>query len=352
MLEISSTIRNDIREIIKAPVDWQQFDNSTVLITGANGMIASYIVYTLLEINEQQNMNINVVGVVRNEEKSRKHFGEICQREDFTLLVQDVCDPIPEGICADYVIHTASQASAWHFENDPVGTIMANLQGTEQVLRLAKRSSSKSTLFISSLKVYGKVENGSEKLAEDSLGYIDNTSYKNCYAEGKRAGETLCACYHQQYGLDIKIVRPSYIYGASSLEDDRVWAQFIKNVVLQEDILLKSNGAALRSFCYVSDTVKAIFMVLLKGKCLYPYNISSEISDVTIRDFAKYAVDAFPERGLTLSFANKEDEVLPAAIPGVTPELLEHKRLDELGWAADVDIKEGIKRSVNILEGR
>ena len=108
--------------------------------------------------------------------------------------------------------------------------------------------------------------------------------------------------------MDIKIVRPSYIFGAASLDDDRVWAQFIANVVRGENILLKSNGAPYRSFCYVTDTAAAMLMVLLKGENMYPYNISSEGGNVTIRDFAKKAVEAFPEKGLTLSFANPEDE--------------------------------------------
>ena len=117
----------------------------------------------------------------------------------------------------------------------------------------------------------------------------------------KEASETLAASYCKQFGLNVKIARPSYIYGASSLTDDRVWAQFIANVVRHENILLKSNGAANRSFCYVTDTVSALIYIMLNGENVTPYNISYEKSDTTIRNFAKTACEVFPERNMTLA---------------------------------------------------
>ena len=167
----------------------------------------------------------------------------------------------------------------------------------------------------------------------------------------KRAAETLSASYAKQYGMSIKIVRPSYIYGAASLDDDRVWAQFIANVVKGENILLKSSGAPLRSFCYVTDTAVAMLKVLLDGENVYPYNISDKESNITIRGFAKKAVEAFPERGLTLSFANKEDEAEPVIdYDKQTPEIMNSDKLEALGWKANVNILRGIKRAVAILE--
>ncbi|MCC8022998.1 MAG: NAD(P)-dependent oxidoreductase [Clostridiales bacterium] len=346
-------VYRDIQSVLEARLPWEDMREKSVLITGANGFIGHYLVLTLLEYNDRSGAGITVYALVRSEENARRKFGELAQRGDLKLVVQDVCQPIAQVERADYVIHAASQASAYHFEHDPVGTMNANLIGTEQVLQFAQKSGTLSTLFVSSLKVYGEVRDGSSMLREPVLGSLDINSYQNCYAQGKRAAETLCACYCQQYGLPVKIVRPSYIYGASSLEDDRVWAQFLKNVVKRENILLKSSGAPLRSFCYLSDTVKAFFTVLLLGKDAKPYNIAARHSDTTIRDFAKCAVEVFPERGLTLSFARKEDEVLPprpASAP--TPEIMDSGALEALGWQADVDLEEGIRRSVQILEAR
>jgi nucleoside-diphosphate-sugar epimerase len=151
----------------------------------------------------------------------------------------------------------------------------------------------------------------------------------------------------------VKIARPSYIYGASTLEDDRVWAQFLANIIRRESILLKSNGAAYRSFCYVTDTASALLTIMLKGEVGVPYNIAAAHSDITIRDFAKTAVAVFPERGMSLAFANPEDEAEPVLdVTKKTPEILASERLEKLGWQAQVDVKEGIRRAVLTMEER
>lgn len=349
--QVSENIYADVRIIMEADIPWETLKGTKVLITGAGGFISYYLILALLAKNDEKDMGIKVLGIVRNMDRAKKKYGALLEREDFVIYEQDVCEPFALPEKADYVIHAASQASAWHFENDPVGTINANLTGTVQALEYAKQSESKATLFVSSLKVYGQVHDGSKTLKEDNIGYVDHTSYKNCYAQGKRAAETLCASYHKQYGMSIKIARPSYIYGPAAIDDDRVWAQFIANVVRKQSILLKSNGGAYRSFCYVADTAAAILLILLKGEDVTPYNIAAEHSNITIRGFAKTAVEVFPERGLTLSFANKEDEKEPEiSYFQSTPEILDHERIDALGFEAKVDLKEGIRRAVLVVE--
>ena len=358
---VKGTLFEDIAEIAEDSIDWNKLSGKTVLVTGAAGFIAFHIVTAMLLHNDglkenvtadSESSRINIVGMVRNLERAERKYGALADRDDLTLIEQDVCEPFDFGIRSDFVIHAASQASAWHFENDPVGTIRANLVGTDNALSYAKDCGA-TLLLVSSLKVYGDITDGSKELTEEMQGYVDPDLYKNCYAIGKRASETLAASYAKQYGMSIKIVRPSYIFGAASLDDDRVWAQFIANVIRGEDILLKSNGAPYRSFCYVTDTVRAVFRVMLDGEDMQPYNISDKSCDITIRGFAKKAVEAFPEKGLKLVFANKEDEAEPAVdYTKKTPEIMNNRRLTELGWSAKVDISKGIKRAVAILTER
>lgn len=347
---INPYIYQDIQTIVNSDLAWESFQDKTILITGAAGFIGYYLVTTLLELNDQKGLNLHVIGLVRNKERAEKKFNMLLQRGDFELAVQDICSVIQIDKKADYIIHAASQASNIQFETDPVGTIGANLSGTINVLDYARKVGTISTLFISSLKVYGTVHDGSSDLKEETIGYIDHTSYKNCYAQGKRAAETLCASYIKEYGMDIKIARPSYIYGASSLNDDRVWAQFMANVVRHENIVLKSNGAAYRSFCYVADTVAALFTILLKGTPGQPYNIATSTSNVTIRDLAKITAEVFPERHLGRFFVNPEDEKEPIINPSVTPEILNSDKLQALGWSAQFDLPTGVRRSICILE--
>lgn len=348
---VSENIYKDLQVIMEADIPWEMLKGRSVLITGAGGFISYYLVCALLARNDESGLGIKVLGIVRNMERAKAKYAALLSREDFKLYEQDVCDDFAIGEKADYVIHAASQASAWHFENDPVGTINANLTGTVKALEYAKKSDSRATLLVSSLKVYGQVHDGSKTLKEETVGYLDHTSYKNCYAQGKRAAETLGASYHKQFGMSVKIARPSYIYGPARLDDDRVWAQFIANVVKGESILLKSNGAAYRSFCYVADTAAALLLILLKGEDVQPYNISADHSNITIRGFAKTAVEVFPNKGLTLSFANKEDEEEPDLSQfSSTPEILDHEKLDALGFVAKVDLEEGIRRAALIVE--
>lgn len=348
---IHPALYQDILSVAEASLPWEQLQDSHILITGANGFIGYYLAAALLLRNDLYNQNIQITGLVRNLQKASAKFGVLLERNDLKLMVQDVCDEIHLAHPADYIIHAASQASAYHYETDPVGTMTANLTGTIKVLEAARESCSKSAVLVSSLKVYGTVYSDSVSLKESDIGYIDHTSYKNCYALGKRAAETLCASFHKQYGLPVKIARPAYIYGASTLEDDRVWAQFIANIVRKENILLKSSGAPLRSFCYVADTASALLTILLKGEDVQPYNIAAAHSDTTIRNFARTAVSVFPERKLTLSFANPEDEKEPLINPAApVPEILDSTALHRLGWTAGIDLKEGIRRSVCILE--
>lgn len=347
---VKKSVYSDAYEIASAGISWDKLSGKSVLITGAGGFIGYYLVLGLLTRNDLHDENITVYALVRNEERAKAKYGALLERDDLKLCVQDVAEKIAVDN-ADFVIHAASQASNIQFENDPVGTINANLMGTSNVLEFAREKECESTLIISSLKVYGKLQTGKSFIQEDDIGYVDFTSYKNCYAEGKRASETLAACYAKQYGMNIKIARPSYIYGASSLTDDRVWAQFIANVVRHENILLKSSGAVLRSFCYVTDTVTAMLTILLDGENAVPYNISNKASDITIRGFAQEACRVFPERNITLSFADPKDEPEPDMTKfDVTPEVMDNSRLLELGWEPSVDLAEGIRRSVAVLE--
>lgn len=346
----NSIVYDDLQTVANAKLPWEMLKNKTIMITGAAGFIGYYLTMAMLIRNDLFGDNIKVLALVRSKKKAKERFAGADNREDLTLIVQDVCQKIETEEKADFVIHAASQASAYFFENDPVGTIDANLSGTYNVLQYAKECGSVS-LVVSSLKVYGAVHTGKNSISETDIGYIDQVNYKNCYAQGKRASETLCASFGKQYDMPVKIARPSYIYGPSSLNDDRVWAQFIANVVRKENILLKSNGGALRSFCYVTDTATALLTILLKGESVYPYNISNPNSNVTIRNFARAAVNAFEDRGLKLSFANKKDEKEPQRSPmEPTPEILENDRLTALGWTPQVSLTDGIRKAVMIVE--
>ena len=347
---VKKSIYTNLMDIAEAPISWDKLRGKTLLLTGAGGFIGYYMTCGILLRNDLYGDNIKVLALERFGDFARKRFGHLLERDDVELIEQDITVPI-QAERADFVIHAASQASNIEFERDPVGTISANLGGTVNALNYAKDSGAEAALVVSSLKVYGALHTGKPYIEEDDTGYVDFTSYKSCYAVGKRAAETIAASYIKEYDMNVRIVRPSYIFGASRLDDDRVWAQFIANIVRGQDILLKSNGATNRSFCYVTDTVTAMLHVLLDGENGVPYNISNEASNTTIRGFAQAACEVFPERNMKLAFANPEDEIMPEPSPNdPTPEIMDNKRIRSIGWEPKVDLKEGIRRAVAILE--
>lgn len=346
---LSPAFYDDIYALTKNEIDYSRFQNKTILITGAAGLIGKYLVLSLLCANDLYDYHISVIALVHSKKKASMVLGDAVNREDIRIIEADVCNLPPDLPKANYVIHAASPASAIQYRENPVGTFTTNTVGTYSVLEYAHLNQCESIVCCSSLKVYGQFNDKRQILNEEANGILDFTNYLNCYAEGKRATEMLCNSYFQQYHLPVKLVRPSYIYGACSLDDDRVWAQFIANVVRNENILLKSNGAVLRSFCYVRDTASAIFRVLLNGENGIVYNIADKKSDITIRQFAELAVEAFPERKLTLSFENEKDAIEPD-INSVSAEVLTNDKLLELGWIPQVDISNGVKITVSILE--
>lgn len=347
---LSPSFFKDIDELSERNIDFEQLNNSSVLITGAAGLIGKYLTLCLLNRNDKYHQNIHIIALVHTIKKATSVFGKLIERSDITFIESDICQ-LPNSLpAADFIIHAASPASLLQYKTNPVGTITANTVGTYQILEYAKNINCKSILCCSSLKVYGTYDTYFDKIQEDNLGKLDFTNYLNCYAEGKRALETTCASYIKQYNLPIKIVRPSYIYGPCPIDDDRVWAQFIANIIRKEKILLKSNGLTHRSFCYVLDTAAAFLSVLLSGKNGEIYNISDDSSNVTIRSFAEIAVQVFPERNLSISFENPEDKEIPADYKKSTPEILDSEKIHSIGWEALVSIADGIHKIVSIME--
>jgi nucleoside-diphosphate-sugar epimerase len=148
-------VQNDIAKIVNYNIDWQMLCNKTVLITGANGDIATYIVYTLIKLNTEYHYNIQVLGLVRNKNRAVARFCDILHRKDFILLVQDVCDPIDVDAPVDYIIHAASNTTSSSFLEQPVDTLNGNVKGIISLLDFALHKQVLAFIYISSQLVYG-----------------------------------------------------------------------------------------------------------------------------------------------------------------------------------------------------
>lgn len=337
-------IDEDISKIISEDLPWDRFRDSSVLVSGASGMIPSYVVYTLLGLNDKYDMNIHVYALVRNESKARGIFGDILTRTDLTLMAQDVTDAISLSDKLDFIFHGASSARPGEHKAAPTSTIRANLTGTFNLLDLAVEKGAKDFVLMSSSEVYGKVPDGTEKISEDDYGYLDCLNPRSCYSEGKRAAETICASYNAEYGIKCTIPRFAHIYGPGlGLDDGRVQADFAANVVRGENIVMKSDGSSKRAYTYVSDAVSGMFYALLLGDET-AYNIADSNSIISIRQLAEAFIASAPEKNLQLIIdipEGSEGMFNPAKFIG-----LDDSRIRSLGWIPKTDIHEGTRRMV------
>ena len=265
------------------------------------------------------------------------------------MIVQSVSEPVKSDVKFDYVIHTASPASPLIMREDPVGTVAANTLGTYYTLEAAQRSGAKGYIFISSREIYGQPYEGQKMFTEDTYGFVDPLDPRSCYPEGKKAAETMCASFRKQYGLDAKIARLAHTFGPGmSIDDGRVQADFLRNVVNNQDIVMKSEGTAIRTYTYVSDAVSALFYILLNAEDMV-YNISSEDCTVSIRQLAETLIEAVPERNLKLVIDIPEADKNSGCAP-FTLGILNSEKLRNIGWKPHYSLKEGLKRTVDFLE--
>ncbi len=315
------------------------------LVTGANGFIARQIVFSLLYLNDTRHNGNHIFLLVRKRENTKRIYGVLAEREDVTIIEQDVCTPIPDSFDFDYIIHAASGAEAKYFDSDPIGVFNSNVIGTENIISYMNDHKCESAVYISSFTVYGKIESSVNTISEDYCGAASWNGNRDCYPYGKRSAEFLCMAASRQYNSPIKIVRPGFVYGASGRNDTRVYAEIIRNVADNTPITLQSAGHIYRSMIYVSDLVRGIFSVLFKGKNGEAYNIANEFA--SIRQFAEAAVEAADSPKVNLCFINPDDEATepPKCLCGA---MNISKISLECGWSPLVAIKDGIARSAKI----
>lgn len=325
-------------------ISWDRLQDKNILITGASGFLAAYMVETLLYLNETKKLNTKIFAMVRNRKKFEKRFPHAINRSDLICIEQDINEPFSFDFNPDYIIHAASQASPKYYSTDPIGTLSANTIGTATLLKLATLNKSEGFLFFSSAEVYGQTI--SVPTSEIDLGVLDPLSVRSCYAESKRMGENMCVSWHHQAGVPTKIVRPFHTYGPSMLLDDgRVYADFVENILNNRPITIKGDGLAQRAFCYIADAVAGFWMVLLSGTHGQAYNIGNPTGESSIKDLAHTLAGLYPEKNITVvsNSPRFDRSYLESPITRSCPDI---SKAIALGWSPKISIREGFKKTI------
>ncbi|MCH1982175.1 NAD-dependent epimerase/dehydratase family protein [Ruminococcus sp. OA3] len=348
--------KSDVKTIAGLSLPWEKLRQKELLITGATGLIGSFLIDVLMERNTAYANEINIRAAGRSPEKAKSRFrdhGIVMENEkagDFGRLFfkqWDVTAPLPENeMTYDYIIHGASNTHPRAYAADPVGTITGNVTGLLNLMEHARRRRPQRVLLMSSVEIYGENVQAIPAFAESDLGYIDCNTVRAGYPESKRLSESICQAYAAQYGVEFVTGRFSRVYGPTMQEEDsKALAQFIRNAVSGGNIVLKSEGKQLYSYTYVADAVSALLFLLLKGKACEAYNIADPLSDLTLKELAGLLADFSGTRVV----CELPDEQERAGYSAATHAVLDAAKLKSLGWHAMFPIETGLAHTVEIL---
>ena len=334
----------DIRRVSNCDLPWDKLSGCNILVTGATGLIGSCLVEVLMG---HANRDYEVYAMGRNTQRMNTLFGGFMESDGFHTIIGDVTKSMSIDKDFHYIIHAASGAAPTEFSQHPVEVMKANLLGVSNLIEYGLKHHLQRFLYVSSGEVYG--EGDGRVFSEEYSGYVDCTSPRSCYPSSKRAAETLCVSYTAEYGADVVIARPCHTYGPHFTENDnRVYAQFIRNVLKDEDIVMKSTGAQYRSWCYVVDCVSALLHILIKGESGHAYNIADGSSNITIKELAEM-IAGLGKKNVIIDIPSSEER---KGYNPVNKSVFSTQKLKDLGWRIEGNMLSKMQHTIDECKNR
>lgn len=302
-------------------------------------MVGVMLIDALMAMND-----VKVYAVGRNKEKADTRLGEYFNNPNFEFIQQDVCQPFSNDLKVDYIIPAASNTHPMAYSKYPIETIMINIKGAENALNLAEKCGA-TVIYTSTNEVYGNALKD-EWFTEDYNGRLNLSNARSCYNESKRVSEAMCQSYIAERGVKVKIARLCRIFGPTMLEEDsKASSQFIKNAIANEEIVLKSQGNQYFSYTYVADAVAGLLQVLLHGEIGTAYNVSSEKTNVHLKDFAQLCSE-YNGKNVVFDLPNETES---KGFSIATTAILDNSRIKAIGFAPQYAMKDAVWRTIRIL---
>jgi len=337
---------DDVKAVSDLPIEWDKLNGKNILITGATGLIGSCLVDVLGYRNKTGRTLCNIYAMSRSGNRLQRRFPEFFKEKWFIPVVQDIRKPLLVETDMDFIVNCASNAHPRIYAEDPVGTITTNLVGLENLLHHAVACNTEKVLEVSSIEIYGACNTSKDDFKENYCGYLDCNTLRAGYPESKRVCEALCQAYRSKYKLPIVIARPCRVYGPTmDMSDSKATAQFFKNVLAGENIVLKSKGDQVFSYAYMADVVAGLLYLLFRGEDGQAYNIADPNSTVSLRNLAELIAK---DSGQKVVF-DSPDDIEKRGFSGATRGVLITTKIERLGWRAQTNIEAGVQRTVEIL---
>ena len=303
-----------------------------VLVTGGAGFIGSHLCERLLEEGRE------VICLDNFFTGCKQNIAHLTGNPGFELIRHDITEPILLEV--DRIYNLACPASPVHYQYNPVKTIKTSVMGTIHMLGMAKRVGAR-ILQASTSEVYGDPQ--AHPQTEEYWGNVNPIGIRSCYDEGKRVAETLMMDYHRQNSVDIKIVRIFNTYGPRmAINDGRVVSNFIIQALKGEDITVYGDGGQTRSFCFVSDLVEGMLMMMECEAFPGPVNLGNPV-ETTILEFAERII------ALTGSKSRIVFKPLPADDPRQRQPDITLAR-SRLGWEPQVGVETGLGKTIGYFD--
>ncbi|MDR0489131.1 MAG: NAD-dependent epimerase/dehydratase family protein [Propionibacteriaceae bacterium] len=341
----SRIYRDDIRRVAELDLPWRALANTTLVLSGASGMIGSFLVDVLMAHNTN-GLNCTIHALARDLAGMTARFAPYEGHPNLKMTSVDLNGNPLDFDQGDWVIHAASNTHPLTYSQDPIGTITTNVHGTFSMLDLAARTEASRTLFLSTVEIYGDNRSGIERFTETDMGYIDCNTLRAGYPESKRTGEALCQAFSVHHSRDVVIPRLPRVFGPTmKLNDSKALSQFLLKAVAGENIVLKSEGNQYFSYLHVGDVVSGILTCLFLGGCRQAYNLAHPSGDIHLKDLAAKVAG---KAGLEVVF-ELPSEAERAGYSVASRAVMDGGKMADLGWKPLFDLDEGIERTIAIL---
>lgn len=346
----NKVFKEDMEYILHANfIKWEKLNNKTIFITGGTGLIGYYLINAFIYKNIREKSNIKILALVRDIEKAKLQFKEQLEIDDnFKFICGDLNNipNISEEI--DYIIHGASPTTSKLFVENPVEVIQSIVNGSQNILELAKSKNIQSMIYLSSMEVYGEYKT-EEVLKEDSVLKLNPNNIRDCYPLGKALVENISKAYFKEYELPVNILRISQTIGVKEnvelIKDRKIIQEIIYSILNKKDIVLTTKGESKRTYIYIRDVITAILVVLLSNKYGEIYNVANEKTYDAIYNMISNVVDNVANNEINLLIKEEETNKYPK-----TNYLkLSSQKLRKIGWNTSINIVEMFKRIICLI---
>lgn len=326
--------------------DAQRFSGKTILLAGGAGFLGRHFIAVFRRLNRDVLAKpcriLSADNYITGEQQALHEDG----RNDPNVIDvwADVSQPLPVREDLHFIIHAAGVASPVYYMKYPLETIESAVQGTKNLLELARKNKDlEGFLFFSSSEIYGDPDPKAVPTPETYHGYVSSVGPRACYDESKRLGETISTVYQQRYGVPVTIVRPFNVFGPGMKHNDRrVIPMFTYEALNGRALPVHGDGTQTRTFCYISDAISGFLKTLLKGRPGEAYNIGNSDNEISMRRLAEmYSEVVLGSAVKCIPYPN----TYPAGEPQRRcPDLTKAQR--EIGYRSSVDLSDGLSRFV------